>query len=111
MEHRLTSLPVPMSCVRQNMARPGIHPMLNVVRIVLSNGASYFVPMAWQRPSAGLAVTTKFLDNDYTNSERYTGIPGRSSKKVGRRARFENKFAVPGSTSTPGPGSGSSGES
>lgn len=75
------------------MPRKGIHPMLHLVRIVLTNGASVMVPMAWQRPYPGLQVTTKFMDVDYLTHEAYTGVPSKSSRKVGRRAQFENRFA------------------
>lgn len=75
------------------MPKAGIHPMLHMTRIVLTNGASYMLPMAWQRPTAGLQITTKFLDEDYLTHEAYTGKPSKLSKKVGRRARFENRFA------------------
>lgn len=75
------------------MARPGIHPMMHLVRLVLTNGASVIVPMAWQRPYPGLEVTTKFLQVDYFGSEGRAGKRGGLAAEEGRRARFENKFA------------------
>lgn len=74
------------------MPRPGIHPMAHMVRLVLTNGASILMPMAWQRPYPTLEVTTKFLDVDYLTHEKYTGVPSKGKRKVGRRAAFENRF-------------------
>lgn len=78
------------------MPRAGIHPMLHRVRIVLTNGASYILPMAWHRPYPGLEVTTKFMTEDYLTHERFTGVENKAKAKVGRRARFENKFKAAG---------------
>lgn len=78
------------------MPKPGIHPMMHMVRVVLTNGASVMMPMAWQRPYPGLQITTKFLEVDYLTHENYTGVPSKSSKRVGRRARFENRFGDKG---------------
>lgn len=64
-----------------------------MTRIVLTNGASYMVPTAWQLPKPGLQVTTKILQEDYLTHEAYTGKPSKLSRKVGRRARFENRFS------------------
>lgn len=77
--------------------------MLHMVRVVLSNGASLEMPMAWQEPLSRTAqrgprgaadiVATRFLEVDYTNHERFTGVPSRSARsKLGRRAKFENRF-------------------
>lgn len=65
--------------------------MRHLVRVVLSNGASYMTAMAWRRPNPGLEVTTTFLTEDYLNHERFTGVKSKK-KKIGRRAAFENKF-------------------
>jgi hypothetical protein len=78
--------------------------MMTMVRVVLSNGASIMMPQAWQLPlsaarRARAAPPTKFLDVDYTNHERFTGVPNRRANSVGRRAKFDNKFV----TSGPGP--------
>jgi ribosomal protein L31 len=93
------------------MPRKGIHPMVHMVRIVMSNGASIFVQQSWQEPLSRViargkggeaaVVATKFLEVDRTNHERFTGVPSRSNRdKLGRRAKFENKF-VPGPTAVP----------
>jgi ribosomal protein L31 len=75
--------------------RKGIHPMMHMVRVVLSNGASVYMPMAWQQPlSRGNHIPTKFLEVDYLNHENFTGVPSRSSRRPGRRAKFENKFVT-----------------
>lgn len=74
------------------MARPGIHPMRSLVRIVFTNGASTVTSLAGQRPYPGLSIATKFLENDFFTDERYTGIPSKSKQKIGRRAQFENRF-------------------
>jgi ribosomal protein L31 len=80
--------------------RKGIHPMMHMVRVVLSNGASYYRPMAWQLPvSRKGEIPTKFLEVDYINHEAYTGVPSRNSRRLGRRAKFENKFVT---SPTPG---------
>jgi ribosomal protein L31 len=82
--------------------------MMTMVRVVLSNGSSIMLPQAWQQPLSAVgrkdaALLTKFLDVDYTNHERFTGVASRSSKRVGRRAKFDNKFSSPpaGTTSSP----------
>lgn len=80
------------------MPRPGIHPMMHMVRVVFGNGSSCMMPMAWQRPAAGLEVTTKFLDVDFLTVEQFVGAGNRHSRKVGRRARFENRFGESGET-------------
>lgn len=80
-------------CDGLEMARPGIHPMMHLVRLVLTNGASVVVPMAWQRPYPGLEVTTKFLQIDYFGHDNRTGKLGKTAIGEGRRAKFENKFA------------------
>lgn len=77
------------------MPRPGIHPMMHRVRIVLTNGASVMTEMTWQRPYPGLEITTKFLELDYLTHENFTGIPSKKNRKIGRRAAFENKFRPP----------------
>jgi ribosomal protein L31 len=75
--------------------RKGIHPMMHIVRVVLSNGASYYRPMAWQLPVTRKGeIPTKFLEVDYINHEAYTGVPSRNSRRLGRRAKFENKFVT-----------------
>lgn len=85
--------------------KKGIHPMRQMVRIVLGNGASFTIPQVWQEPlSATLArgpggatavVRTKFLQIDETNAEYVTGKPSRAGQgKMGRREKFENKFAA-----------------
>lgn len=83
--------------------RKGIHPMKHLVRIVLSNGASFTIPQVWQEPlSATLArgpggaahvVKTKFLEIDETNAEVVTGKPMRAGRdRLGPKEKFENKF-------------------
>lgn len=82
-----------------SMPRPGIHPMLHLTRLVLTDGSSYMVSTAWQLPKPGLQITTKILEEDYLTHESYTGKPSKLSKKLGRRAKFENKFAGKDETS------------
>jgi ribosomal protein L31 len=75
--------------------RKGIHPMMHMVRVVLSNGASIYMPMAWQQPlSRGNHIPTRFLEVDSLNHEKFTGVPSRRARRLGRRAMFENKFVT-----------------
>lgn len=87
------------------MPRKGIHPMMQMVRVVYSNGASAFMPQAWQAPLSAVmrggkgweadVVATKFLETDRLNHESITGVASRSNRsKLGRRAKFENKFVA-----------------
>lgn len=78
---------------RPQMPRAGIHPMRSLVRVVLTNGASINMQLAYQTPYPGVQVTTKFLEVDHLTHENFTGTPSRLSRKVGQRAKFENKFS------------------
>lgn len=81
--------------------KKGLHPMRHLVRIVLTNGATFMVEAPWQRPYPGLELTTKFLQLDYLTSEVFTGVQN-TKPKVGRRAQFENKFkGAPDAASSP----------
>lgn len=81
------------------MPRKGIHPLVQLVRIVYSNGSSVIAPRAWAarpdpRADPTAVVATIFLETDRLNHEAITGVAGRGARaNVGRRARFENKFA------------------
>ena len=77
------------------MPRPWLHPVKNLVRIVYTNGSSIVMPLAWQRPQLGLKITNRFLTEDYLSHEKFTGARSKTSVKVGRMAKFENKFVLP----------------
>lgn len=88
------------------MPQKGIHPMMNLVRVVLSNGASVMMPMAWQRPlSQKDKIVTKFTEVDYLNVDRVGS--SRRFKRQGQRAKFENKFQVQKPASMPNSRDGS----
>lgn len=94
------------------MPRKGVHPMLQLVRVVYSNGASVIQPAPWMVPlSAGHAptdvVATHFLEVDRLNHESITGVASRSARaKLGRRAKFENKFVADAPAPAPTGGKG-----
>lgn len=74
--------------------------MMNMVRVVLSNGASVFMPLAWQRPlSQKDKLVTKFTEVDYLNYERVVGAASRNRSHQGQRTKFENKFVTSTSAS------------
>lgn len=75
------------------MPRAWVHPMKHLVRVVNTDGSSTIKPMAWQQPGPSLKITTLFLSEDHLTNEAYTGAPSKAKPKVGRRARFENRFA------------------
>ncbi len=66
--------------------------MQHLVRIVNTNGASTITVIPWQQPKPSMRILTVFMENDHLTSELYTGKPSKAPK-VGRRARFENRFS------------------
>jgi len=70
--------------------RKGVHPTLNRVRVVLTNGATVMTEMAWQHPD-WRKVITKVRDVDYLNSPTFTGKEARV-KVTGQRAKFEQRY-------------------
>lgn len=64
--------------------------MRHLVRHVFRDGSSVFTQMAWRRPYAGLEITTLFHDSNNLNPGSVDDGP--TSKVLGQRARFENRF-------------------
>lgn len=73
------------------MPQPGFHPAMNLVRVVMTNGATYTTRMAWQSPTPR-ATVYRFLDADATTHELWTG-KATQEPRVGRAAAFHNRFA------------------
>jgi len=84
------------------MPQPGLHPVLNTVRVVMANGATYRTKMAWQSPSPA-ATVTRFLDVDMTTHELWTGKKT-AAPRVGRAASFHKRFGAVGETPPGGAG-------
>ncbi|GAB0496729.1 hypothetical protein MMPV_008045 [Pyropia vietnamensis] len=73
------------------MPQPGFHPAMNLVRVVMTNGATYTTRMAWQSPIPR-ATVYRFLDVDATTHELWTG-KAMVEPRVGRAATFHHRFA------------------
>lgn len=73
------------------MPQPGLHPAYNLVRVVMTNGATYTTRMAWQSPIPR-ATVHRFLDADATTHELWTG-KATVEPRVGRAATFHKRFA------------------
>lgn len=64
---------------------------MNLVRVVMTNGATYTTRMAWQSP-VPRATVYRFLDVDATTHEDWTG-KATVEARVGRAATFHKRFA------------------
>lgn len=71
------------------MPQPGLHPAMNLVRVVMTNGATYTTRMAWQSPIPR-ATVHRFLDADATTHELWTG-KATVEPRVGRAATFHRR--------------------